>query len=359
MLEKTVAAVAPRDGEARRAAAAKVLSLTMPQWALGRICDLAVDLAGMTGALPPPAAKKMIVVMAGDHGVVEEGVSSSPREVTRQMVDNFIAGGAGVNVLARLNGTDVAVADFGMASRDEALVGSGRLLDYNVGKGTANFARTAAMTREQAVRSIENGIAVAERYGDRVDVFGTGEMGIGNTTPATAIASLITGRPVAAVCGSGAGLDPDGVLRKAEIIEKALALHRPDAADALDILAKVGGFEIGGIAGLVLGAAANRKPVLVDGFISTAGAMLAKLLCPVAMDYVILAHASAEPGHAAMCDWLGRRPLLQLGMRLGEGTGSAMAMNVVEAAARILREMATFAGAGVTDSRQGRPGGEP
>lgn len=347
LLEQTIRNVAPRDSAARKAARERIRRLTMPPGALGRLCDLAVELAGITGRMPPPVARKMVVVMAGDHGVVDEGVSASTREVTRQMVANFIAGGAGVNVLSRLNGVEVAVVDVGMADRDEEMVRAGRLLGMNVAKGTRNMRREPAMTREQAVKSIEAGIEVARLFGDRVDVFGAGEMGIGNTTPATAIVSILTGRPVAEVCGKGAGLRPEGVAKKAAIIEEAIALHRPDPADALDVLAKVGGLEIGAITGLILGAAAMRKPILVDGFISTSGAMLAKVLCPLSMDHFILAHASGEPGHPAMREWIGRDPLLHLDMRLGEGSGSALAMNIVEAAARMLTEMATFESAGV------------
>ncbi|MDR1611197.1 MAG: nicotinate-nucleotide--dimethylbenzimidazole phosphoribosyltransferase [Planctomycetota bacterium] len=350
LLEQTIRCISPRDSAARKAARERIRRLTMPPWALGRICDLAVELAGISGRMPPPVARKMVVVMAGDHGVVDEGVSPSPRDVTRQMVANFIAGGAGVNVLARLNGAEVVVVDVGMAGRDEELVRSGKLLGMNVAKGTRNLRREPAMTRDQAVKSIETGIEIARRFGEKVDVFGIGEMGIGNTTPATAIASILTGRPVSEVCGKGAGLRPDGVSKKVAIIEEALKLHQPDPTDALDILAKVGGLEIGAMAGLVLGAAAMRKPVLVDGFISTSGAMLAKMLCPLCLDHFILAHASGEPGHPAMREWIGREPLLHLEMRLGEGTGAALAMNLVEAAARILTEMATFDSAGISES---------
>ncbi|MDR0362124.1 MAG: nicotinate-nucleotide--dimethylbenzimidazole phosphoribosyltransferase [Planctomycetota bacterium] len=347
LLEKTIQSITPRDSVARKAARERIRRLTMPPGALGKICDLAVELAGITGRMPPPVARKMVVVMAGDHGVVDEGVSASTREVTRQMVANFITGGAGVNVLARLNGAEVVVADVGMADRDEDLVRSGKLIGINVMKGTRNMRREPAMSREQAIKAIEAGIEIAERFVDTVDVFGAGEMGIGNTTPATAIVSILTGRPVEGLCGKGAGLRPEGVKRKAGIIEESIALHKPDPSDPLDVLAKVGGLEIGAIAGLILGAAARRKPVLVDGFISTAGAMIAKALAPFVRDHFILAHASGEPGHPAMREWIGRDPLLHLDMRLGEGTGAALAMNLVEAAARILSEMATFEGAGV------------
>ncbi len=347
LLEKTVSEILPLDADAMRAAEKRIKSLTMPDWALGRICDVAVRLAGITGKMPPPVKERVIVVMAGDHGVVEEGVSPQPPTVTQQMVGNMAAGGAGVNVLARLNAAQVVLADFGMAERDEELVRQGRLVDCNVGKGTANFAKGPAMSRESAIRAVENGIALARRLAADFDVFGTGEMGIGNTTPATAIASVLTGQSAETLTGPGAGLRREALMHKATVIRKALETHRPDPHDALDILAKVGGYEIAGIAGLIVGALAERKPVLVDGFISTAGAMAAKVLCPEVGSGVILAHGSAEPGHAAMCAWLGQRPLLDLGMRLGEGTGAAMAMNIIDAASRILTEMATFDSAGV------------
>ncbi len=347
LLQKTFSAIQPLDRNAMRDAERRIHSLTMPDWALGTLCDLAVRLSGIAGKTPPPTARKTIVVMAGDHGVTEEGVSPYSRKVTQQMVANMAAGGAGVNVLGRLNGAQVLLADFGMAERDGELVRQGKLIDCNVGKGTANLAKTHAMTREAAVRSIENGIRLAHNLADETDVFATGEMGIGNTTPATAIVSAMTGREPEDLTGPGAGLARDAVAKKARIIKDALARHKPDANDPLDVLAKVGGFEIGGIAGLVLGAASAGKPVLVDGFISTAGAMLACGLCPEAKSYAVLSHASAEPGHALMCEWLGQRPLLSLGMRLGEGTGAALAMNLLEAANRILTEMATFDSAGV------------
>lgn len=347
LLEETTLEIGDLDAEAMRAAETRIDNLTMPRRALGRICELAIRLSGMAGAMPPPVARKAIVTMAGDHGVVDEGVSLHGRKVTQQMVNNIAAGGAGVNVLARLHNARVVLADFGMAERDEALVSDGRLIDMNVAKGTANMAKGPAMNSDQARLAVENGIGLARRLAADTDVFGTGEMGIGNSTPATAIAACLVGLPPEALAGAGTGLDPEGVRRKAKVVEQALRLNRPDPADGLDVLAKVGGYEIGGIAGLILGAAARRRPVLVDGFISTAGLMIAKALCPAVMRFVVLAHASAEPGHAAMCEWLGERPLLDLGMRLGEGTGAAMAFSVVDAAHRILTEMATFDGAGV------------
>lgn len=347
ILEKTLAGIAPLDGEAMRQAEERIRNLTMPEWALGRLCDLGVRLSGIAGRMPPPLGRRVVAVMAGDHGVVEEGVSLHRSEITLQMVANIVAGGAGVNVLGRLNGARVVVADFGMVSRDEAMVAAGGLVDCNVGKGTANMAKGPAMTREEAVRAVENGIELAHRLAADADILATGEMGIGNTTPATAMAAVFADLPVESLCGPGTGLDAAGMRHKVKVIRTSIAINNPDPEDGLDVLAKIGGFEIGGIAGLILGAAACRRPVLVDGFISTAGAMLARALCPGAMPYAILAHASAEPGHTAMCEWLGQRPLLDLNMRLGEGTGAAMAMNILDGAGRLLTEMATFDSAGV------------
>lgn len=347
LLEETILAIVPPDADAMREAEARIDNLTMPPRALGRVCDIAIRLSGIAGRMPPPIERRTIVTMAGDHGIVDEGVSRHGREVTMQMVANIAAGGAGVNVLGRMNGARVVVVDFGMADRDENMVRDGLLIDKNVGKGTANFAQGPAMNREQACLAVERGIEMARDLADETDVFGTGEMGIGNTSPATAIASCLTRLPVNMLCGAGTGLDNRGLANKIKVIENGLRLNRPNPEDALDILAKVGGYEIAGIAGLILGSAACRKPVLVDGFISTAGAMIARVLCAGAAPYMFLSHASAEPGHVIMCEWLGDEPILNLGMRLGEGTGAAMAMNVLEASSRILSEMATFDSAGV------------
>lgn len=346
VLQKTLDNITALDAAAMRAAEERLDTLTMPHRALGRICDLAVRLSGITGRMPPPLERRLVVVMAGDHGVVAEGVTCNPPSVTGQMVANFIAGGAGVNVLARLNRAEVVVADFGMAERDEGRVAAGDLLDYNVGKGVANIARGPAMTRDDAIRAVENGIGLAKRMTD-IDVFVTGEMGIGNTTPAAAIACAFTGKSPELLTGPGAGLGVSGLAHKIRVVQTALEVNAPNPADGIDVLAKVGGFEIGGLAGLILGAASLRKPVIVDGFISSAAAMVAQTLCRDVKTYIILGHAGAEPGHAAVCEWLGQKPLLELGLRLGEGSGAVMALPILDAASRILSEMATFTHAGV------------
>ena len=347
-LDATYRRIYPQDFDFRRQAEERLNQLTMPHWALGDLMDLAIDLAGMTRSMHPPVARKCVVVMAGDHGVTAEGVSRYPAEVTTQMVHNIVRGGAGINALARQAGAEVRVVDMGAVDDFADLVRAGQVIAKKIGRGTANMVYGPAMTRTHAVMAVEAGIEVANLLAPEVDVFGTGEMGIGNTTPSTAIAAVLTGRPVAEVTGRGTGIDDDQLRHKIRVVERAIARNRPDPKDGLDVLAKVGGFEIGGIAGLILGAAAHRKPVLVDGFISTAGAMIACVLEPFVRDYIICAHRSVEPGHGALIDKLGRRPLLDLNLRLGEGTGAALAMNVVEAAVHVLTEVATFAEAGVS-----------
>jgi nicotinate-nucleotide--dimethylbenzimidazole phosphoribosyltransferase len=350
LLADTLAAIAPQDAAWRDRATARIEQLTMPRWALGRLCDLAVDLAGQTRSLKPAVERATIVTMAGDHGVCAEGVSLFPAAVTPQMVHNFVRGGAGVNVLARTAGARVVVADLGVAADLSDLVASGAIIGAKVAMGTANLAVGPAMSRQQAIQSVEAGIAIARQLATSSDVFGTGEMGIGNTTPASAIIAVLTGTAPDVVTGCGTGIGEEQRRHKAAVIAKALAANRPDPADGLDVLAKVGGFEIGGLAGLCLGAAALRRPVVVDGFISTAGALVAHALCPAAADYMISAHQSEERGHRLMLERLGKKPLLDLGFRLGEGTGAALAMPLVRAARGLLTEMATFADAAVSEA---------
>lgn len=278
--------------------------------------------------------------------MVAEGVTLYPGEVTVQQVRNFLRGGGGVNVLARHVGARVVLVDMGVNydfDPDEGV----RI--RKIAKGTANMLRGPAMTAAQALRSVEEGIAAAEEEAAKgMDILGTGEMGIGNSTPSAAIACAVTGMPARTVTGRGAGLTDERLRRKIAVIEEALRVNRPDPGDGLDLLAKVGGFEIGGIAGAILGGASLGIPVVVDGFISTAGAVIAGLICPAAKDYMIFSHVSEESGHDYMLRFLGVRPLLDLGLRLGEGTGAALAMSLAEASVRILTEMSTFAGAGVS-----------
>lgn len=350
-LEATFRSIYPQDFEFRQQAEKRLSQLTMPHWALGDLMDLAVDLAGITRSMQPPVARKKVVVMVGDHGVVTEGVSQYPPEVTTQMVHNFIRGGAGINVLAAQAGAEVCVVDVGARDDFTELVREGKIIARKIGRGTANMVYGPAMTRTHAVMAVEAGVEVANSLAGEVDVLATGEMGIGNTTPSTAIAAVFTGKKVAELTGRGTGIDDVRLGNKIAVIEKALDRNRPNAKDGLDVLAKVGGFEIGAIAGLIIGAAAHRKPVVVDGFIATAGAMIACSLEPFVRDYLLYAHRSAEPGHAALLDKLQRRPLLDLNLRLGEGTGAALALHLVDAAVAILTGMATFAEAGVSTAQ--------
>jgi nicotinate-nucleotide--dimethylbenzimidazole phosphoribosyltransferase len=335
LLSDTIAAVRPLDEAAMAAARARQDVLTKPQGALGRLEDISIRLAGITGQAVPRIGRKVVVVFAADHGVTAEGVSAYPAEVTPQMVANFASGGAAINVLARHVGADVRVVDMG------------------VGQPTGNIARGPAMSRERAVACVERGIAAANEEIDAgATLLATGDMGIGNTTASSAVVAAITGHPVRQVTGRGTGVSDEQFERKVAIIEQALRLNEPDPNDGLDVLAKVGGFEIAGIAGLILGGAARRVPVLVDGFISGAGQLVAAKLCPSAMDYTFAAHRSVEVGHTIVLNQLGQLPLLSLDMRLGEGTGAALAMSIVEAAAKILAEMATFGDARVSEASE-------
>jgi len=347
LLQTTIRQIGSQDPGWRQKAKERLDQLAIPHWALGRLMDLAMDLAGQTRSMQPPVSRKAVITMAGDHGVAAEGVSKFPQEVTPQMVANFVNGGAGINVLARHAGAEVIVVDMGVAADLSALVRSGKVIDKKIAFGTANMAAGPAMSREEAIRSLEAGIDVVAMHGDRFDVFATGDMGIANTTPSSAIAALLTGHSAIDVTGRGTGLDDQQLAAKVRVIEASLALNQPDPSDGLDVLAKVGGFEIGGIAGVILGAAARRKPVVIDGFISTAGALIAQRLAPESIQYVIAAHRSVEPGHRLMQEALGLSPLLDLDLRLGEGTGAALALPIVEAAAKVLIEVATFAEAAV------------
>lgn len=349
LLKQTLAQIEGPDTAARRAARERLEQLTMPHWALGRLMDLAEELAGITGGLRTPTQRRTVVVMAADHGVAEEGVSQYPQEVTAQMAANFIRGGAGINALARSAGARVIVADLGIATPLPPGAAE-EILDERLGPGTGNIARGPAMSRELAVRSLEAGIRLAKRIAPETDLVGVGEMGIGNTTPSSAIVAVLCGRRPEEVTGRGSGIDEARWRIKAATVARALEVNRPDPADGLDVLARVGGFEIGGIAGVILGAAALRKPVLLDGFITAAAALIAQSLAPLSATFLIASHNSAEPGHRAAMEKLGKQPLLDLGLRLGEGTGAALAMGLVDAAARLLYEVTTFAEAQVSRS---------
>ena len=344
-LQKRLNSIQPLNEDYLKRAKLRLDSLTKPVESLGRLEIIAQQYAAIREDLNPSISRKMIVTFAGDHGVVEEDVSAYPGEVTVQMVMNMLAGGAAVNVLARHVGAEVVVVDIGVDHDFEPAEG---FIIKKVGYGTKNFTKGPAMTRAEAFQSIKIGMELADEYAGRgVDIMGTGEMGIGNTTPSSAILSVLTGLRAEAVTGRGTGIDDEGLQRKTSIIEKAIAVNRPDPEDPMDVLAKVGGFEIGGIAGLIIGCASCRIPVVVDGFISTAGAMIAIGMNPVINEYLFYSHLSSEAGHKQMLEKLGRKPILDLDMRLGEGTGAAIAMSVIEAAVKVMTEMATFESAGV------------
>ena len=342
-----VSRVGPLDAEAMRLAEARQGQLTKPAGSLGRLEALAVHLAGITGSVTPALGEKVVIVMAADHGVAAEGVSAYPQEVTAQMVLNFLRGGAAINVLARAAGARVVVVDMGVAGD---LPPHRDLHRRRIAAGTANLRHAPAMTRAQAEAAFEAGAAILDGEAARgLGLVATGEMGIANTTASSAVVAALTGRPPAEVVGRGTGVDDAGLALKARVIAEALALHRPDPADPIDVLAKVGGFEIAGLAGVIVAAAARRIPVLLDGFIAGAAALAAVGVAPGARSFLIAAHRSAEAGHRVVLDRLALRPLLDLDLRLGEGSGAALAMPLIDAALCAHREMSTFAEAGVSE----------
>jgi len=346
-IEEIIANIPPLDEAAMQSARARQDRLTKPRGSLGRLEELSIQLAGMRADPLPAVERKAVIVMAADHGVAREGVSAYPAEVTAQMVLNFLRGGAAINVLARQAGARVTVVDIGVAVEFEPTPG---LFRRKVMCGTRNQAEGPAMTRAEAEQAIQVGLDVlSEEAAHGLDIVATGDMGIGNTTPSSAIVAAMTGLPVAQVVGRGTGIDDQGLERKIKVIEKSLAVNRPDRNDPMDVLHKVGGLEIAGLTGVMLGAASQRIPVVVDGFISTAAALIAVALAPRAREYLISAHQSVEIGHQVMLKHLNLVPLLDLNLRLGEGTGAALAFSLIEASTRLLREMATFDEAGVSD----------
>ena len=347
-IERVIEQIPPLDEAAMAAARARQDSLTKPRGSLGRLEELSITLAGITASPAPELSHKAIVTMAADHGVAASGVSAYPQAVTAQMVRNFIAGGAAISVLAGHIGARVIVVDMGVAADVDVPAGA-PLVVRKVAYGTADISHGPAMSAEQAVEAIEAGIDVlAAEAAKGLQMVATGDMGIANTTPSSAIAAAITGRSPCEVTGRGTGIDDAALEHKIAVVQRALEVNRPDRSDGLDVLAKVGGFEIGGLAGVTIAAAARRIPVVIDGFISGAAALIATTLAPAARHYLIASHLSAESGHRIVLDSLGCEPLLRLDMRLGEGTGAALAMSIVEAAAKILTQMASFAEAGVS-----------
>jgi nicotinate-nucleotide--dimethylbenzimidazole phosphoribosyltransferase len=340
--------IPPLDEGAAHQARLRQNQLTKPPGSLGKLEEISIRLAGMKADPCPSVSRKAVVVMAADHGIAAEGISAFPAEVTKQMVMNFLRGGAAVNVLARQAGASLTIVDIGVASDfDPSLPG---LLHRKVACGTRNMARGPAMTQTEAEKALAVGMEVLDGVAESgLDLIATGDMGIGNTTPSSAIASVLTGLPVAAVTGRGTGLDDAGLAHKVKVIEQVIALNRPDPKNAMDVLCKVGGLEIAGLAGVMIASAARRIPVVVDGFISTAAAMIAFGLVPDVRHYLFGSHESVEIGHRVMHKHLGLTPLINLNLRLGEGTGAVLTFHLIEAASRIIREMATFAEAGVRE----------
>ncbi|MGG3281910.1 nicotinate-nucleotide--dimethylbenzimidazole phosphoribosyltransferase [Paenibacillus solani] len=344
-LHRITSDIKPLNTKVQAETAAYLDTLTKPPGSLGKLESLAVQLAGITGQMKPALSKKSVVVMAGDHGVCEEGISAFPAEVTPQMVINFLNGGAAVNVLARQAGADVHCVDIGVATE----LNHEKLLSRNISRGTANMVKGPAMTRQEALQSLVTGAEVAaELVSQGTQLFVTGEMGIGNTTPSAAIFSVLSGKQPSEVVGRGTGVTDERLSHKIHVVEQAIQVNVPQAEDPIDVLAKVGGYEIGGLAGLILGAAAHGCPVLIDGFISSAAALVAKSICPEALSYMIASHVSHEQAHVLLLEELGLHPMLQMDMRLGEGTGGVLCLHLVEAACRIMSEMATFESAGIS-----------
>ena len=326
---------------------ARLDNLTKPLGSLGRLEELAKQICGITGKVNPSLVNKIIFTLAADHGVTDEGVSAYPKEVTAQMVYNFIAGGAGINVLAKHVGARVVVVDIGVSAD---LKPDPKLRIKKINYGTKNMAKGPAMSRDEAMKAIGVGIDLfEEELKQGIDIVGTGEMGIGNTTAASAITASFTGSPVEKITGRGAGLDDPGLKNKIEVIKKSLLVNKPDPTDPIDVLSKVGGFEIAGLAGIILAAASHKTPVVIDGFISGAAALVAFKIEPKVKDYMIAAHKSQEGGHKIILEHIGLRPLLDLDLRLGEGTGGALGIGLADAAIKILTQMATFKSANVSE----------
>ncbi len=347
LLADTLARIIPLDSTLLSTTQTRLDNKTKPPGSLGRLEEFARQVVAASGNTTPDLSKKVIFTFAGDHGVVEEGVSAFPKEVTPQMVFNFLQGGAGVNVLARHAGAEVRVVDVGVDFDFENCAG---LIHRKVAHGTRNLAKGPAMTREEALQAVAVGIELADQCRtEGVGLVGTGDMGIGNTTPSSAIIAVIGGLLPEQVTHRGTGINNRALQVKIQAIRQGIELNQPDPTDPLDVLTKVGGLEIAAITGLVLGCAANRIPVVVDGFISTAGALIASELHPKVRDYLFAAHTSVEVGHRFMLERIGARPILNLDMRLGEGTGAALAMQLIEAGVKILFEMATFEQAGVSE----------
>ncbi len=346
-IKDLISRIEPLDEDAMGLARKRQDQLTKPRSSLGVLEDISIKVAGIKKDPLPKIENKVIVTMAADHGVTEEGVSAYPKEVTPQMVYNFIDKGAAINILSGHVGARVVVVDMGVSID---LEGHPELISKKIDYGTKNMAKGPAMTYDDAIRSIKAGIDVFEmEYKRGIDIVGTGDMGIGNTTPSSAIVASLAGKDVKEVTGRGTGIDDSGLEKKVKIIETAIEVNKPNPKDPIDVLSKVGGFEIGGLAGVILAGAKNRVPVVIDGFISGAAALIATELAPFSKDYIIASHQSVEIGHKIMLEHMGLKPILDLNLRLGEGTGAALAISIVEASTKVLCEMATFSEAGVSE----------
>ena len=348
-LDETVRRILPLDRSIEHIAQQRLDSLTKPQGSLGKLEEFARRIAVIQGKVPPRLGRKLLFVFAADHGITDERVSAYPKEVTAQMTYNFLTGGAAINVLARHYGIDTEVIDAGVDYDFHAPRG---LHERKIRRATANFARGPAMTRAEALRSVELGIELVREAAGNIFLLGAGDMGIGNTSSATATLCALTGLPPADVVGRGTGIDDATLARKIAALERGLEINRPDADDPIDVLAKVGGLEIGAIAGVILGAAELRLPMVLDGFISGAAALLAQRFSPHVLDILFASHLSAEKGHRLLLDELNLAPVLNLQMRLGEGTGACLLMSLIEASVKIMGEMATFESAGVGEKTQ-------
>lgn len=347
-LKDTLNKIRPIKEEYYRRAQEWLDTLTKPKGSLGRLEEFAKRYVAIKEDLQPRIERKVVVVFVGDHGVVEEGVSAYPKEVTYQMVLNFLNGGAGINAIARHVGCEVKVVDIGVDHDFGSVSG---LISKKIAYGTNNMALMPAMQREQALQALSVGMEIAQECSSAgVDIIGTGDMGIGNTTPSSAITAVMTKKPVEEVTGRGTGIDDETHIRKIETIRKAIEVNKPNPSDPIDVLSKLGGLEIAGIAGLILGAAIHRIPVVIDGFISGAGALIATRLNPYVRGYMFAAHRSHEIGHGVLFETMGLSPILDLSMRLGEGTGAALGISLIEAGLRVYGEMSTFSKAGVSEA---------
>jgi nicotinate-nucleotide--dimethylbenzimidazole phosphoribosyltransferase len=359
-LNEVIDQIEPADQKIMEQAREHTSRLVMPRLALGELHLIGERVCGIQRTLEPSVRNKAVLVMAADHGIAARGVSAFPQEVTGEMVGTFVRGGAGINVLARHAGARVLVVDMGIIGDISGLPAAGdrrgadssrenRLVVKKIARGTMDFTCGPAMTRGQAEQSVVAGYEVAaDLFEQGMELLGTGDMGIGNTSPSSAIGAVITGHPVERMTGRGTGVDDETFARKCQAIQKGITVNAPDPKDPLDVLSKVGGFEIGGIAGAILAAARFQRPVVIDGLISTAGALLAQAMCPLVADYIFAGHRSVEQGHRLMLEHMGLGPLLDLRMRLGEGTGAVLAMHIIGAGVRVFCEVLTFEQAGVS-----------